>query len=392
MLILCFIIPFIACLILFLFFRKATTWWEYIVLVLPSILLTVILYFSLKYVGTTDTEYLGYYVTKTSYYEPWNEYIHQTCSREVYDGRDEDGNAKYRTEYYDCSYVEWHSAYWTMTNNNGHEIAIKESTYNRICQKFGTPKRFVDMHRHYHTVDGDCYECHFNGDRNQMWTLTTEHQYKNKILKSKSIFNYSEVSEEDKKDYRLFDYPDYTYEYDQSPIMSEVYIPKAVVDSFKYLNAYYGLRYQFRAYVMVWKNAPLETSTLQEDYFVGGNKNELCICISVNNANQIQWVRTFSWEDKPNLEVEIDHLWEYGASLDLMKLNRYLLKNVPREWHRKAFADFEYINNMLTTGQWVLILILTLVFNIGMCCYIILNDFSEDNPDGAKRFYGYIGY
>ena len=57
-----------------------------------------------------DTEYLGYYITKASYYEPWNEYIHRTCTREVYDGRDSDGNPKYRTEHYDCSYVEYHHA------------------------------------------------------------------------------------------------------------------------------------------------------------------------------------------------------------------------------------------------------------------------------------------
>ena len=168
--------------------------------------------------------------------------------------------------------------------------------------------------------------------------------------------------------------------------MSEIPIPQYVVDSFKYVNAFYGLRYQFRTYVMIWRNAPIETSTYQEDYFIGGNKNELCICISVNNSNQIQWVRTFSWEDKPDLEVEIDHLWEYGAYLDLMKLNRYLLQNVPKKWHRKAFADFEYINTMLTTGQWWIIIILTFIFNIGMLIYIVGNEYTEDNPDGIKRY------
>ena len=390
MLILCFIIPFVACLILFLFFRQATAWWEYIALTLPSILITIILYFAFKEYGITDTEYLGYYVTKTSYYEPWNEYIHKTCTRKVYVGEDSDGNAKYRTEHYDCSYVENHPAYWTMTNNVGGEIHIKESTYNKICQKFGTPKRFVDMHRHYHTLDGDKYECHFNGDRNRMWTLTSEHQYRNKILRSKSIFNYSEVTEEEKKEYRLFDYPDYTYEWDQSPIMSEVSVPKAVVDSFKYLNAYYGSKYQFRTYVMIWKNAPMETAFLQEAYFVGGNKNELCICISVDVANQIRWIKTFSWEDRPYLETEINHLYPlYGEKLDLMKLNRYLLKNVPYKWHRKAFADFDYINVMLTSGQWWLIVIIIIIFNIGMSLFVILNEFTEDNPDGSKCRYYY---
>jgi hypothetical protein len=343
----------------------------------------------MKYTGITDTEYLGYYVTKVCYYEPWNEYIHRTCTRKVYDGTDSEGHAKYRTETYDCSYVDYHPAEWAMINNVNHKIYISKDLYNYICQRFGTPKQFIDMHRRYHTIDGDKYECYFNGDRNRMYTLTDSHHYKNKILKSKSIFNYSEVSEQDKKDYRLFDYPDFSYKNDQCPIMSEIYVPQYVIDSFKYVNAYYGGKYQFRTYIMIWKDAPIEASTFQEDYFVGGNKNELCICISVNSVNQIQWVRAFSWEDKPDLEVEIDHLWEYGADLDLMKLNRYLIQNVPEKWHRKSFADFEYINVMLDTWQWIIILVLTIIYNVAISIYIIKNDYTEDNPGGLSRRYNY---
>lgn len=328
----------------------------------------------------TDTEYLGYYITKATYYEPWNEYVHKTCSRQVYDGRDSDGNAKYRTEHYDCSYVDYHPAEWTYSRTgSSREIQISQTQYNQICAKFGTPKQFVDLHRHYHTIDGDKYETYFNGNRDRMWTLTVDHSYKNKILRSKSIFNFSEVSEQTKKEYRLFDYPKHDYIVDQSPIMSEVPIPKAVIDSFKYINAYYGSKYQFRVYVMIWKNADIETSTYQQDYFVGGNKNELCICISVDAANQIRWIRAFSWEDKPDLEVEINHLFpHYAEQLDLMKLNRYLLDNVPKKWHRKAFADFDYINVMLTDWQWYIIIFLTILFNVGICFYVVTNEYENE--------------
>lgn len=389
MAILCFTIPFVTCLILFIWFRQVTLWWEYLVTIIPSILLTVILYFSLKYYGMTDTEYLGYYVTKVCYYEPWNEYIHQTCTREVYDGTDDDGNAIYHTETYDCSYVDYHPAEWTMVNNANYETYISEAYYHKIKNKFGTPLQFVDMHRHYYTIDGDKYECYFNGDRNRMWTLTESHLYKNKILKSRSIFNFSEVSKEDREDYRLFDYPEFDYINDQCPVMSETSVPKYVIDSFKYVNACYGSRYQFRTYVMIWKNAPIQTSTLQQDYFVGGNKNELCICISVNNDNEIQWVNTFSWEDCPNMAVGINHLYQSGEKLDLMKLNRYLLRTIPSKWHRKAFADFDYINVLLTTTQWIVILILTLLYNIIISLIVIFNDYTEDNPNGTKRHYYY---
>ena len=363
---------------MYLFFREAMAWFEYIGLIVPSIILTLILYFSFKCVGTYDTEYLGYYITKTSYYEPWDEYVHKTCTREVYEGCDSDGNPKYRTETYDCSYVDYHPAQWTYNyTGSSWEVSISQTQYNKICAKLGTTKKFVDMHRHYHSIDGDKYECHFNGDRNRMWTLTEQHKYKNKILKSKSIFNFSEVSDEDKKLYRLVDYPKHDYINDQCPIISEIRIPKYVVDSFKYLNAYYGAKYQFRVYVLVWKNAPIETSTYQQDYWVGGNKNELCVTASVDNNCNIQWIRTFSWEDKPDMSVGVNHLYENGEKLDLMKLNRYLLKTVPSKWKRKAFADFDYINIMLTNVQWAILIGLIIILNIILCIVYLLNDVDE---------------
>lgn len=380
MALICYIIPFVTCLILFMFFRRVTAWWEYLVIVFPSVLFTLILYFSLKNTGMSDVEYLGYYVTKVSYYEPWNEYIHKTCTREVYDGHDSEGNAKYRTETYDCSYVDYHPARWTMTNNTGYEIYISENRFNIIARKFNVHPVFVDMHRHYHTIDGDKYEHRFDGNRNKMYTLTEKHSYKNKILRSKSIFNFSEVPDSTKVNHRLFDYNnDFSYDVPQNPIMSEVHVSQAVIDSFRYVNAIYGSRYQFRTYVMVWKNAPLEVSTLQENYFVGGNKNELCICISVDNQNNIQWVRAFSWEDKPEMVVGVNHLYKTGEKLDLMKLNRYILKNVPKKWKRKEFADFEYINIALTSGQWILILVLTLIYNIIAAAIVICNDEYADD-------------
>ena len=124
----------------------------------------------------------------------------------------------------------------------------------------------------------------------------------------------------------------------------------------------------------------MQASTYQQDYWVGGNKNEVCVTASVDNQGNVQWVRAFSWEDKPDIVVGINHLYEPGEKLDLMKLNRYLLKNVPHKWKRKAFADFEYINVMLTNGQWTALLIVIVVLNIILCIVFLLNDATEDWP------------
>jgi len=292
-----------------------------------------------------DTEYLGHYVTSVEYTEFWDEWVEKTCTRTVHDGYDENGNEITHEEEYDCSYVERHYPQYVFVREDGDRTIITEEDYKRICRRLGTQPEFVDLHRDYYRHDGDKYITRFNGDRDHMWTLTESHRYKNKVMGSKSVFNFSDVDRKDREFYKLYDYPEsFDWVNDENPIIGYK-ASKAVIDSFRYVNAYYGGKYQFRCYVMVWKNAPMETATMEQSYLVGGNKNELVTCISINDAGEIQWVYAFSWEDTPYMTVGINHLFEKGECLDLMKLNRYILANVPTHWKRKEFKDFEYINH-----------------------------------------------
>lgn len=288
-----------------------------------------------------DTEYLGHYVAKAVYEEPWNEYIHKTCHRTVHDGYDKDGHEITHEESYDCSYVDYHYPQWYYIREDGHRVHISQKQYNILLARLNTPAKFVDMHRHYYTIDGDKYETHFDGNRSHMWTLTESCYYKNKIIRSKSVFNFSKVDKKTFDEWKLYDYPSFDYFNDQNPIIG-IQVPSSVVDSFRYINAYYGPKKQFRCYVMVWRNMPMEVSKYEQDFLVGGNKNELIVCMSIDNNNNVQWVNSFSWEDYQYLEVGINHLYENGEKLNLMKLNRYLINNI-NKWKRKEFKDFDYL-------------------------------------------------
>ncbi|WQJ53750.1 MAG: hypothetical protein [Wendovervirus sonii] len=319
--------------------------WKILIAIVASALFIVLSLYIIHIYSQYDTEYLGHYIVRVEYEEPWNEYIHEICTETVHDGYDEDGNEITHTETYDCSHIEEHYPMYYYTREDGDVIIIDESQYRAIIKKLGTKARFVDMHRNYYTKDGNKYVTTFDGNRNKMWTLTEEHKYVNKVKGSKSVFNFSNVSEEDIKQYHLYDYPKgFNYFKDQNPLIG-IKTHKEIVDSFKYLNAYYGGKYQFRCYVMVWKDAPLVTSKMEQDYLIGGNKNELIVCISVDSTCHIQWVNAFSWEDTPYISVDVNHLYEPGERLDLMKLNRMLLKEVPLKWKRKEFKDFEYIKH-----------------------------------------------
>lgn len=372
MLVLVYLIPVITCLILLLFFRVYVVWWEYLVVLLPSLMFSSMLYFGILEVQMTDTEYLGYYVTRVEYYEDWNEWVHQTCTRTWTDSK---GNT--HTETYDCSHSVYHPEHWEMyLNDEDLSYTIYEDYYNSIVKKFGKKPRFVDLHRHYYTNDGDMYVCTFDGNRNRLWPITFSNKYKNKILGSKSIFNFSEVSKEEKEENGLYDYPAVKL-YDQEPILAENFkVPTAIVDSFKYLNAIYGYQYKFRVYVMIFLNKERDVAKLQQDYFVGGNLNELLVCIGVDDSARVNWVESFSWEDEPVISVGVNHLYHSGEPLKLLKLNRYLIQNVPRKWVKKSKKDFEYISVDADSSTWTWILILTVILNIVTSVYVIKNEFS----------------
>ena len=103
-----YLIPFVTVIVLLSFFRKETAWWEYLLVIIPSLLLALAVEALMKYDNVVDTEYLGYYVTKIRYEEPWNEYIHKTCTETRVVGHDKNGRAITQTYTRDCSYVEEH--------------------------------------------------------------------------------------------------------------------------------------------------------------------------------------------------------------------------------------------------------------------------------------------
>lgn len=373
-----FIVPFITAFILLLFYRKETVWWEYLVLLLPSILLYFFTKAIIVEMSSSATEYLGTYAVKVSHYDKWDEWIKRTCSRQVYIGRDSKGNARYRTEYYDCSYRDVHPEYWEMTDKDGNSFTISKDEYNKVAKLWNTEERFKDMHRDYYIIDGDMQYYEWGGEKTTMRSITYPHTYKNKVKASKSIFNFRNVSKEEAVALALFDYPKVGRYYSQNPIIGCKNATDKEINSFKYLNGYYGEKYQITSFVLCFYNRDISVSEEQRNYWVGGNKNEFVICIGLDSlSNKIQWSNCFSWMDEPKLEVATEQFLANEDTLDLMSLSSFLEKKIPTDWKRKEFEDFDYINIQLSTGQYIGILILILLYNIGISIFIIRNDFKN---------------
>ena len=381
-----YIIPFVVAIFLLLFFRKKTAWWEYIILIVPSILLCLFIEFVMKESSIQDTEYLGYYVEKISHYDPWNEYIHRICTRSIPCGIDSKGHTRYRTEIYDCSYVENHPERWTYTMNNGEEeVFYNHREFDNVRKQLCTEPVFVDMNRNYYTVDGDCHEYRWDGNQEHCYTMTDTETYENYLKSSKSLFKYEDISKDEAKKYKLHDYPE-IYAYDQNPIIG-TRTDKKSSDAIRFINGYYGHKYQFRVYIMVFpKNSDPITAEKERSYLKGSNKNELIVCIGTKPDGHISWCECFSWSDAPVLETKTKDYFLTKNYLDFTGYSKYLttlLKH--KQWKRKNFSDFKYVSVELSDTQVTWLFIIILIYNIGISIWIVMNQFTESDPDGKDR-------
>jgi hypothetical protein len=316
----------------------------------------------------SDVEYNGYYIKKVRYYEPWDEWIHKTCSYTTCSGSGKTRSCV--THYYDCSYRKYHSEYWVMVDNVGREHEISQKYYNWLKNRFNSTSIFVDMDRNYYTIDGDAYDNSWLGEINRSWSITSDENYLNKVKASHSVFKYENIDEIEKNKWKLHEYPDIQNDRTQPSIIGyKGSINDSIVNKYQYLNGFYGKTCQIRAFVVVYYNQPLSVVNKQLSYFEGENKNEFLIFVGLDSlTNKVQFCKTISWMDKPTLGVYTESF--INDNIDTLnntsfnKLGDWLIINVPKHWKRKEFSDFDYLQVEVTETQYFIILGILLLYNI----------------------------
>lgn len=380
MIFLIFLLPVITSIILLCFFRKQIDLWEYIILFIGTWLILGITYGIMKSCNCSDTEYLGYYVTKTTYYERWNE--RQRRTRTVTTGTGK--NRVTRTEVY---YVTVnHPERWEITLNNKHTHDISKKEYNRLCDKFGTSKQFRDMHRHYYTVDGDAYDVFYPiSNRRRLEPWVKDAYYTNKIKGSKSVFNFVKITDDDKETYKLYDYPKICNHY--QPSVLGYNFTKDEIQYIDVLNSLYGQSKEFRLYMLFFKDMPPSAAVYQKSYWEGGNKNELVLCIGYSN-NKITWCEGFSWCDDPVIEAECKMYFIQHPELNtntLKEFSKFIEPKIKNQWVRKNFEDFNYLTIELSQTQLWVCFIIAVIINILISMFIIGNNYNlslKENNNG----------
>ena len=368
------VVPIIVTISLVIFFHEKMDWWEYFL----QFLIPVALIFGAKHLAikslTDDQEYWNNYAISATYDEPWNEYVHRTCTRPVSCGK----NCS-TTETYDCSYIDSHSAAWYMHSNSGSSHSISSSQFETIASLWKN-RVFQDMHRNFHTRDGDRYNSAWNGKKDiaNLISVTTTHTYENKIQVPNEVLNFQEVDSTTKAQYGLYDY-NWGYSLmNFNPIKGDNNgIASKVLAMHNSLN---GKSKELHLQILVFDGKPSLAGDYQEAYWKGGNKNEFNICIG-KKGNSIEWVKVISWTTNEVLKVKVrDDI--VAMDYDIRKIVDYVVAEVPKAFVRRDFKEYDYIDVQPSSNAVMWTLIATLIASIGLALFHVFNPWEK----GGRRY------
>lgn len=373
------LIPIIGAVITFLLYKHKLVWWEMALPIVSTLILVGVFSFIARKSLTNDIEYWNDYVTSVEYYERWDEYIHQTCTRSCCcDSKGENCS----TETYDCSYVDTHPEYWVAVTNNGWVEHITKNDFDYWRNRWKNTQ-FQDMRRDYHSIDGDKYYSNWKTLPDTSFVYTKKKRYDNKTQAAQSVFKYEQITDEDAKLYGLYDYPskvgfgvDFLLGYEHPTFQPDLQL----------LNGYHGYKNQIVNWILVYRNKGIDQAYHQESYWGGGNKNEAVLCISIDDNDIIQWAKMFSWSESEDFKYDIADMFQQGDTLyDVLSRDEtweMYNRRIDAQWERKQFSDFEYIQVPLKTSHIMWIFGISLFLTIGTLWYGVANEFEyNDNGD-----------
>jgi hypothetical protein len=389
------LIPVVISLLGLVFFRKQVVWWETLLIIVPTFFIIFGVQGCYRMSVQQEPEYWGRYVTAVQYYEPWHEYHHETCTETYQCGSDKKGNAIYCTRTYDCSHHISHGPEWVAIDNYGENYSISKNEHDRLKDQFQTQPLFVDLFREKSydlkhcrlDFDGDMYQTKFDGDINKMQPMTTKNTYTNKIIHSRTVFNYPEVSDTLKYLFpKLPAMPNggglfreqYQYGYQWSaPAIRGYQVPN--FDNANHmlmkLNGQLGKEKEVRMQIILYHNAPQSYGDELEWYWKGGNMNEFNLVMSVSDSMTVQWARVISWTEVQELKLNVRNYVYTQKPFNLMSTVLYMSMEIKDKWVRKNFdTDFAYLNIDIPNGITILIYVLVFFMSGGLGFFAISND------------------
>ena len=155
-------------------------------------------------------------------------------------------------------------------------------------------------------------------------------------------------------------------------------------------NAKRGAEKQVRLFLLVFPGGDVNTGMAQESYWEGGNKNEVVVCVGVNQG-KITWCYPFTWSEVDLMKVKMRQEVMDLQEADLLCVAQKMVKLVDQMFVRKHFREFAYVSVTLPRWSVVTIYILTLAVTVGTLMWVCNNQFGEETGAWKPR-YGRTSY
>jgi len=367
------IIPFIVTIYVIIRYKRKVTLWEIAIPLTICVILIAVCKVFTHAIQTTDIEYWGGCVAQAEYIEDWDKEV--PCRHPIYE-TDSKGNSVF-VGYEHVYDVDYYPPQWFVTDSNGIKLRIDKYKFEELAKRFKN-RVFVDLHRHYHSKDGDKFVTKWDGSDNTLEPVTTTHYYENRVQASQSVFGYCSV---DPKVYGLFKYPKISGYYNCPAILGYDGSDLSQAQrAFNVINSRLGPKRQVRVWVLVFLNQPLQAGFDQENYWQGGNKNEFVITIGINKEGKVRWCHVFSWTKVESLKIETRDYVTSRSKLDLVNLAQWIGPELEKRFVRKHFKDFGYLSVEPPFWMIIIIYIFVMLVSIGTSYWIVKNEF-ENHPN-----------
>lgn len=319
----------------------------------PAILLSMLFYllglltlfYGVRYSKTHDTETWTAFAKTVVFKEGWTEIRTRTVS----DGK----NTRVETE------TIQHSPEWRLIDTSDNHVSITPETYASLARRWGH-----DPHTHDWNL-GREYSYAWKGDDATSEVVSTHHGFENRVQASNSVFRRRPLTKEELLEGRVFDYHDIRGSHTCPAVYGVFPGFEALEQRISKFNARYGKEKQVRVHVLVFRNESMDVANLQERHWGNGKKNELNVCIGIEN-DRIVWAQVFSWCEQEDMKAELRNALEGLPRPDPTAIADLIEKAVLDKWERKHFADFRYLPIDLPTwavvlawlwaGAWILLI------------------------------------
>ena len=405
-------IPVLLIIVLLVFYRKETKWWE---LLIPAVI-TVFVIFVIQWIAVVsaikDKEYWGHMAYTIAHEEPFA--YDAECSKQVADGQTCTGSGKnrscttnYKTVYYHCIKNSSRKTY--IINDRKKTYRISYAKYKELDKRWGhnghVSKVIMTKDSGY-TTRGDKYNRPGHGNRHwvqwpKLWKtaepMAIVHTYENRL---QTQSHWGRVDKQDIKDYDLIQYPLDVPGYEASSILSNgPTFPKA--DKYlRYLNGYLntdnGGYKKVRLWVLVFNDQPQMAAEYQRQLWKGGNKNEFTVMIGVKDK-EILWTDVMTWSESDVLAInarDVVNLQmaegrsDYSGKLtdnDMLMFVKWLGLGVQTDYVKPSFKQYDYIEVAPSIGAIITSYLIVLLVNIGVGVFVVKNAWSDRETAWTKH-------